>query len=211
MAKINTTANPKAKSINSGLIILMLLTLGVTIWTAIHDHTATDDDSVQLASRKVTPSHRSIQNDSIDFEQIRIENSVKTSAKNRLIPWDKLTRNSQQTKPNDLFKVHSWIVVPPVKKVKPPPPPPPMAPPAPFVYMGKLEDTPKGTQIFLMANNKLYSVVKGDKIDSLWRLDGEDVSSIHLTYIPLGLTQVLSKSARGAIASTPEIPVNNNP
>jgi hypothetical protein len=113
-------------------------------------------------------------------------------------------------KPNDVFKVHSWIVVPPVKKIKPAPPPPPVAPPAPFVYMGKLEDTPKGTLIFLMANNKLYSVIKGEKIDPLWRLDGEDMSSIHLTYIPLGLTQLLSKSARGMIASTPETPVENN-
>jgi hypothetical protein len=210
MAKINTIANPKTKPINSSLIILMVLTLGVTIWTATHDHSATDDDSVQLASRVVTQRHQGIQNDSINLEQSQIDNSVKTSAKNRLIPWDKLKRNSQQTKPNDVFKVHSWIVVPPVKKVKPVPPPPPVAPPAPFVYMGKLEETPKGTLIFLLANNKLYSVVKGEKIDPLWRLDGEDVSSIHLTYIPLGLTQLLSKSARGMIASTPEPPVDNN-
>jgi hypothetical protein len=54
-------------------------------------------------------------------------------------------------------------------------------------------------------------VVKGEKINSLWRIDGEDMSSIHLTYIPLGLTQLLSKSARGVIASTSEIPVENNP
>jgi hypothetical protein len=210
MAKINTIANPKTKPINSGLIILMVLTLGVTIWTATHDHSATDDDSIQLASRVVKDRHQGIQNDSIHLEQSQIDNSVKTSAKNRLIPWDKLKRNAQQTNPKDVFKVHSWIVVPPVKKVKPQPPPPPVAPPAPFVYMGKLEDTPKGTLIFLLANNKLYSVVKGEKIDPLWRLDGEDMSSIHLTYIPLGLTQMLSKSARGMIASTPETPIDNN-
>jgi len=210
MAKINTIANPKTKPISIGLIILMVLTLGVTIWTATHDHSATDDDSVQLASRVVTQRHQGIQNDSINLEESPRENSVKRSAQNRLIPWDKLKRNVQQMKPNDVFKVHSWIVVPPVKKIKPAPPPPPVAPPAPFVYMGKLEDTPKGTLIFLMANNKLYSVIKGEKIDPLWRLDGEDMSSIHLTYIPLGLTQLLSKSARGMIASTPETPVENN-
>jgi hypothetical protein len=210
MAKINTTANPKTKPISIGLIILMVLTIGVTIWTATHDHSATDDDSVQLATRVVTQRHQGIQNDSINLEESPRENSVKSSAQNRLIPWDKLKRNVQQMKPNDVFKVHSWIVVPPVKKIKPAPPPPPVAPPAPFVYMGKLEDTPKGTLFFLMANNKLYSVVKGEKIDPLWRLDGEDMSSIHLTYIPLGLTQLLSKSARGMIASTPETPVENN-
>jgi len=189
---------------------LMVLTIGVTIWTATHDHSATDDDSVQLASRVVTQRHQGIENDSINLEESPRENSVKRSAQTRLIPWDKLKRDVQQMKPNDVFKVHSWIVVPPVKKIKPAPPPPPVAPPAPFVYMGKLEDTPKGTLIFLMANNKLYSVIKGEKIDPLWRLDGEDMSSIHLTYIPLGLTQLLSKSARGMIASTPETPVENN-
>jgi hypothetical protein len=210
MDKVNTTANPKTKPINSGLIILMVLTIGVTIWTATHDYSTSDDDSIQLASNVVTHRQQVSQNDSINLEQSQIGNSDKVIAKNRLIPWDKLKRNSQQIKPNDLFKVHSWIVVPPVKKVKPAPPPPPVAPPAPFVYMGKLEDTPKGTLIFLLANNMLFSVVKGDKINPLWRLDGEDMNSIHLTYIPLGLTQLLSKSARGMIASAPETPVDSN-
>jgi hypothetical protein len=98
-----------------------------------------------------------------------------------------------QNKAVDLFKVQSWEVI---KKVKPAPPPPPMAPPAPFVYMGKLEDTPKGTQLFLLANNRVITVIKGEKIDTLWRVDSEDANSIRLTYLPLNLPQTLTKNAK---------------
>jgi hypothetical protein len=92
-----------------------------------------------------------------------------------------------------------------VKKEKPLPPPAPVAPPAPFSYIGKLEDSPKETQIFLIANNKFYSVVKGENIDQYWRLEGEDANALQLTYIPLNLPQILSKSARPAPINTVEM------
>ena len=109
---------------------------------------------------------------------------------------NKLKREPLTAKPYNLFKVHSWVVVPPLKKVKQEPAPPPVAPPAPFTYMGKLENTPKDTQIFLVANGKLYTTQAGKKIDQQWRLDAEEPNALRLTYLPLNLPQVLSKSAK---------------
>jgi hypothetical protein len=71
--------------------------------------------------------------------------------------------------------------------------------------VGKLENSPKGTQVFLLQNNKLFSVVMGEKINPQWRLDSEDVSSIRLTFIPLDLKQVLSKSAKQVVPTAIEV------
>ena len=99
----------------------------------------------------------------------------------------------------DLFKGHAWYVPPTPPKpvpVKVEPPPPPAAPPVPFFYMGKLELAPQVTQVFLTANNKLLSVTVGKNVDTLWRLDKEDANTVTFTYLPLGLTNVLSKAVR---------------
>ncbi|MEZ0315751.1 MAG: hypothetical protein ACAH10_02570 [Methylophilaceae bacterium] len=105
-------------------------------------------------------------------------------------------------KGNDLFKSHAWYVPPPPKPVvleveKPVP----VAPPLPFLYMGKLENTPQGTLIFLSARNKVLTAIAGQQVDAAWRLDKEDSNTLLFTYMPLGLTKVLSKSAKAIVAS----------
>jgi len=102
-------------------------------------------------------------------------------------------------KTQDLFKGHAWYVPPPPPKpvpVKVEPPPPPAAPPVPFFYMGKLEQAPQATQVFLTSNNKVLSVMVGKNVDTLWRLDKEEANSLTFTYLPLDLTKVLSKAVR---------------
>jgi hypothetical protein len=102
-------------------------------------------------------------------------------------------------KMQDLFKGHAWYVPPPPPKpvpVKVEPPPPPAAPPVPFFYMGKLEQAPQATQVFLTGNNKVLSVTVGKNVDTLWRLDREDANILTFTYLPLGLTKTLSKALR---------------
>ena len=99
----------------------------------------------------------------------------------------------------DLFKGHAWYVPPPPPKpvpVKLEPPPPPAAPPVPFFYIGKLEQAPQVTQVFLTANNKVLSVTIGKNVDTLWRLDKEEANTVTFTYLPLGLTKSLSKALR---------------
>lgn len=121
------------------------------------------------------------------------------------LAWGYLAgRSAERGKEYDLFRPHKWYVPPPPQSAQPSPPPKPTAPPAPFAYLGKLEDAPMGTLIFLSANNKVYTVAVGDTIDRTWRVDSEDASSLHLTYVPLGLPQALSKSAKPAIVKPNE-------
>ena len=112
----------------------------------------------------------------------------------------------------DLFKGHAWYVPPPPPKpvpVKVEPPPPPAAPPVPFFYMGKLEQAPQATQVFLTVNNKVLSVTIGKNVDTLWRLDKEEANTLTFTYLPLGLTKSLSKALRAPAGA--KVAEQNNP
>lgn len=111
----------------------------------------------------------------------------------------------------DLFKTHAWYVPPPPKPVvvkleKPIP----TAPPVPFFYLGKLENTPQGTLIFLSLRNKVVTVIAGQEIDKVWRLDKENANALTLTYLPLGMTKVLSKMTRSAAPSQKNLTDNTD-
>jgi hypothetical protein len=188
---------------NKWLLILLVITLGLTAWTALRSDDAKDNNAIELVDKNAQSRFEK----PIALKAAeKPKDAIKVSNPNNLIPWHKLKRELIQNKTYDLFKVHSWVVVPPVKKVKPAPPPAPVAPPAPFIYMGKLEDTPKNTQIFMMANGRLYSTRQGEKIDQQWRLDAEDANTLRLTYLPLNLPQVLSKSAKQPTLASAPIP-----
>lgn len=196
MVMPNIDLNMTTKSSNKLLMLVLLMTVAVTVWTALQEDEVVDDLAVSKPSRP--PQVVSEKYDAtVNVNQLQLASGAGASQTHEhLIPWQRLKREPLSSKPHDLFKVHSWVVIPPVKKVKPLPPPPPVAPPAPFTYVGKLEDSPTGTQVFLMSNGKLYSVVKGEKINQQWRLESEDANTLRLNYLPLNLVQTLSKSAR---------------
>jgi hypothetical protein len=176
------------------LWLTLLVTVMLTIWTAFSDKKA-EETQIEL----VQPSKDAGMDKDIR-KQIKAEqNTKKLSLANEdgqatLIPWGKLKREDDSASARNIFEPHSWEVIAP--KPKSGPPPPPMAPAAPFVYMGKVENSPKGTLVLLTANEKLYSVAKGEQIDPFWRLDGEDANSLQLTFLPLNLPQVLTKTQK---------------
>jgi len=170
------------------LYIVLFITLGITIWTALHKENPSDE-VIELVPNKFatnTKSHHSPSVGNSQYENNQTNKTESVSNSYSLIPWEGLQREPLLSTPHDAFKVHSWVVIPPAKKVKPLPPPPPVAPNTPFIYAGKLENSPKGTQVFLLSN----------KVDMQWRLDSEDANALQFTYLPLNLKQVLSKSAK---------------
>jgi hypothetical protein len=206
---VNTASSADSKSSNKLLMIVALITVIATAWTALQGEDAVDGAADELLTINTSTKTIAV------AEPNKPQHAKKLAANDLpnnqpLIPWQNMKREPFTDKPYDLFKVHSWLVIPPVKKIKPLPPPPPVAPPAPFTYIGKLEDSPKGTQVFLMANGKLYLAVKGEKINQQWRFDAEDANALRLTYLPLNLAQTLSKSAKpvelaSAVLAAPEL------
>lgn len=203
-SQINT-ADGKQNQSNNRLFVMLLIVAILTVWSLLKDDE--DVDAVELANPAVVSAKSSLSPPSAIKQENTYKNSLQNKQSNRVfqqqapnsgnaIAWQKLQRAPLLSQPHNVFKVHSWLVVPKPVKTKPLPPPPPVAPPAPFTYIGKLENSPQGTQVFLLKNGHLYTTVKGQKIDAQWRLDAEDMNSIQLTYLPLNLPQVLSKSAK---------------
>lgn len=184
------TAQATTNQHNAWLWLVLIATVALTFWTSIQP------ESENAADDLVSPTIKSVQ--STGNQTRKITNNISAIAPiqtaNQPSTWQVRNREMLAEKPTDLFPVHSWAVVVPVAKTKLAPPPPPVAPPTPFTYMGKMEDGPKGTLIFLMANNKVYSVSKGENVDAFWRLDGEDANQLMFTFLPLNLPQSLSKT-----------------
>jgi hypothetical protein len=67
-------------------------------------------------------------------------------------------------------------------------PPPPVAPPLPFVYVGRYVEGSRQI-VLLMKGEQLLLVQQGDTIDNLYRLERVAADRIELTYLPLGMRQ----------------------
>ena len=207
-----TLADKPITSFNRWLLLLLMLAVILTLWMMLRQETTDTDHTIEVINQK-----NAVQDPIAKLSSVNITPSKKgvlMARQQPLIPWQKLEREPLSSQPHDLFKVHSWLVLAPVRKAKPLPAPLPVAPPAPFTYIGKLDDSPTGTQFFLMENGRLFSVLKGEKIDRQWRLDNEDASSLYLTFLPLNLPQTLTKASKSVFlpGTVPESqPVESTP
>jgi hypothetical protein len=168
----------------------LAVSLGLTVWVAVSDEQAEDAvvaSAAPAAKRKIT------------VESVEPATTLPVLARPE--------GNNDEKPANNLFEAHTWYVPPPASKTATvaEPLPRPTAPAVPYAYIGKLEDMPEGTLFMLSANNKVYTVRQGEVIDRVWRLEKEDASSLHFTYLPLALPKALSKAAKPVVAGP-----NNN-
>lgn len=92
-----------------------------------------------------------------------------------------------------LFDVVSWQ--PPAPKIVAAPPPKPVAPPFPYLYMGRLSEDGVRTAFF-MKGSRVLPVKAGDVVDAAYRVDEMTEQQMTLTYLPLNET--LSVALEGA-------------
>ena len=102
-----------------------------------------------------------------------------------------LRRGANAPDTGNVFESKSWYVPPPPPPpAKPLPPPPPSAPPVPFTYLGRYDDSAKPV-IFLVRGDRVLLVRAGDVIEGTYRVDGIAGSALGLTYLPLNIRQSL--------------------
>ncbi|MBI4293734.1 MAG: hypothetical protein HY661_19835 [Betaproteobacteria bacterium] len=104
-----------------------------------------------------------------------------------------LRREANAGETGNAFESKSWYVPPPPpppSPVKALPPPPPTAPPLPFTYLGRYEDSAKPV-IFLVRGDRILLVSAGDVIEGTYRVEGIAGSALALTYLPLNIRQTL--------------------
>jgi hypothetical protein len=199
---VGASVNSPSNTTSSGkwLYVLLVITLALVAWTAFDGDSVQNDLIDDKPMQESSNNHRNTQISNTHLGRqnnaIQIFNDANQSVSGMLLTLEKPERKSSKLAIQDIFKVLSWAPVVVLKKELPIQPSAPEAPPVPFSYVGKLEDSPTGTQVFLMANSKLYTVQLGHSIDQEWRLDSEDANTLTLTYLPLNLTQSLSKAAK---------------
>ena len=94
----------------------------------------------------------------------------------------------------DLFYVKPKVIVVPIKQQLAPvviaPPPQPVAPPLPFVYLGKMLEDGKIT-VFVTNADRSYALKGGEVIDGVYSVLSVDIQKVIFQYMPLKTEQVL--------------------
>jgi hypothetical protein len=104
---------------------------------------------------------------------------------------EKLERPGAAVEIQDLFGKKDWNPPPPPVRRKPLPPPAPTAPPFPYTVAGSVSDA-NGLMIVFANRQKQDFVLRiGDVLEQTYRVDAIEPQSVTLTYLPLGLTQVV--------------------
>ncbi len=98
-----------------------------------------------------------------------------------------LKRPAMPDNVKDMFPAKSWYVPPPPPKIRPAP----VAPPLPFVYIGKIMEPGKNPTVILESQNRTYLVQENDAVGSNYRIDTIRPPVMTLTYIPLEIKQTM--------------------
>lgn len=176
---------------NAMLILPLSITLMLVYWVSQQE----SDGSGDLLANPV--------NDSKKFSGPLKDTRQHRPQKNKLA-WQVLENRVSIQKKNErtLFAAHGWYVAPP-------PPRPvktefvpiqPIMPAAPFVYIGKIENGPNGTEYYLSKGNKLLTIKLGENIDTNWRLVSEDANTLSVNYIQMNQIQRLPKNSKPVLA-----------
>lgn len=106
------------------------------------------------------------------------------------IALDRLGKRVLPDTDADPFRAKSWYVPPPPPP--PAPPPKPTAPPLPFQYVGKFEESAGGkVVIYLAKGNESFAVSPGDKFDSAYQFEAIERGQMVIVYLPLSIKQRL--------------------
>lgn len=103
---------------------------------------------------------------------------------------DNLSIAAAQPVVERLFNSQTWDPPPPPPP-KPIPPPPPVAPPVPFIVLGKkLED--QIWEVYLARGDTILIAREKTMLEANYRVDTIVPPTLTLTYIPLGQTQTIN-------------------
>ena len=103
---------------------------------------------------------------------------------------ERLERPRSPAEVQDLFGIKNWNPPPPPVRHKPLPPAAPTAPPFPYTVAGSAADV-NGPMIVFNRQKQDFVMRIGDVLEQTYRVEAIDPQSVTVTYLPLGLTQVV--------------------
>lgn len=89
-----------------------------------------------------------------------------------------------------LFDSQTWNPPPPPPP-KPTPPPPPVAPPLPYIVLGKKSEDQKW-EVYLARGDQVFIAREKESLENQYRVDSIKPPTMVLTYLPLNQVQTLS-------------------
>ena len=125
--------------------------------------------------------------DAVVKPNIRAPSRHEIAASKTELDIERPHRSEMSENVKELFAAKSWYVPPP-----PPPHPKPVAPPIPFVYVGKLIESDGKTLVFLAKQGRIYSVSEGETFDGVYSVDAVRLTQMTLTYLPMHEQQTLN-------------------
>jgi len=175
------------KQMRGVLVLGLLATLGLT-WFAPQDDDAAISTPVKSGPLASVTYRRAL-------DPARAPEISKHNAEVELAFQEKRPKLSEASA-DGVFDKQTWFrppppPPPPPPAPPPPPPPPPAPPPLPFTYLGKYIEESKSVMI-LARGSRVITASQGDVLDSVYRLEKIEPSSIQLMYLPLGIPQILS-------------------
>lgn len=125
--------------------------------------------------------------DNVDLPEAPKSHAVQKKVEIGGIMLERLHRQAIPDEVKDMFAAKSWHVDPPAPKI----PVRPMAPPLPFVFIGKMIDSDGKVVVFLSQQGRIHTVSEGDTINGNYHVDSVKAPWMTLTYLPLKTRQTL--------------------
>lgn len=107
-------------------------------------------------------------------------------------PWRRVIELPAEPVPEPVPEPMPELVFEPVPMpiMEPPPPPPPTAPLLPIEYLGQL-GKPDQVVLYLRYQNRAQSMVAGEELDNLYRLERIERGRALFRYLPMDIQQEL--------------------
>jgi hypothetical protein len=136
-----------------------------------------DENDAEVVQADLSKAHVPHQN---------IERSATTQPSSDVLVG-KLKRPLMPDDVKNMFIAKSWYVPPTAPKIIPHP----VAPPLPFVYIGKMLEEYNNSTVFLERQHRILVVREGDAIDANYRVDEIKPPMMTLSYLPLNIKQTM--------------------
>jgi len=152
----------------------LLATLVASVWPG-DEHVPTPDIVAAIPRANAVPEDKRVMSDLPSLD-------------------DGLQRPFTNVEPDDLFSSKDWRPPPPKQKPSASPQAAPMPPPFPYAVAGSISDG-DGWLIVFARDDRTFSLRPGEVLENTYRIDTIDATSVTVTFLPLGRSQVVRTAA----------------
>jgi hypothetical protein len=175
---------------------LLLLTVLATIWTAVKNESPSSEE-VLITQQNATVVRQTSSRGRLNQTAATLIQHMDAATASNSVADRNLTSQigsrSYLPTTHNLFSAQTWqpLLTKAENKARLAPSPP-IAPPVPYIYVGKVEEGGE-IEYFVLQQNKLINLKLGQLLQGQWRLDSEDTQHLNWTFVPMDFPQILPK------------------